>query len=87
MFIEKHKGVSFTMQFPMWQSENWEDYPENPVIGHFGLEGKDVVIGDPQILMPGDFDGRWHAFYHGFFNHRIPRTIIISSPTTGCGGR
>ncbi len=56
------------MQCPMWQSENWEDYPENPVIGHFGFEGENVAIGDPQILVPADFDGRWHAFYHGFFD-------------------
>ncbi|MCO5236203.1 MAG: hypothetical protein M9933_08035 [Chitinophagaceae bacterium] len=51
---------------PAWGGERWKDVPENPLIDpvHFNLP--ELVIGDPQILTPGEFDNQWHAFYHGF---------------------
>lgn len=52
--------------FPDWQRENWSDYPDNPCIGLWENESPRSAIGDPQILVPGDFDEHWHAFYHGF---------------------
>jgi predicted GH43/DUF377 family glycosyl hydrolase len=55
------------MEFPEWQSEKWEDYPGNPVIGLDENDEARAAIGDPQILTPGDYDSKWHAFYHGFF--------------------
>lgn len=68
---ETPKGHEYYMDFPQWQSNNWIDYPQNPVIGHFGQEGENVAIGDPQILTPGEFDNRWHAFYHGFYDEKF----------------
>ena len=42
--------------------------PENPVVGYWG-EGKPrAAIGDPQVLVPGEFDEKWHMFYHGFYD-------------------
>lgn len=69
------------MEFPAWQRENWVDYPNNPVIGLFGLDNQNAAIGDPQILVPGDFDSQWHAFYHGFYEETfIPYYHHLTSP-------
>lgn len=56
------------MNFPAWQKEKWTDYAGNPVIGLYGSDNSNAAIGDPQILVPGDFDSLWHAFYHGFYD-------------------
>jgi hypothetical protein len=50
---------------PDWGMECWEEVPENPMIGADFIQ-PNLAIGDPQILTPDDFDGRWHMFYHGF---------------------
>ncbi|GHV66278.1 hypothetical protein FACS1894199_09360 [Bacteroidia bacterium] len=49
-----------------WGEKRWRDLPENPLIDPevYGLQ--ELVIGDPQILLPGKFDDKWHAFFHGF---------------------
>ncbi|GHT23304.1 hypothetical protein FACS189419_07090 [Planctomycetales bacterium] len=49
-----------------WGEKRWKDLPENPLIDPeiYGLP--ECVIGDPQILTPGKFDDKWHAFFHGF---------------------
>ena len=50
---------------PDWGQTKWQEVPENPVIGADFTNPK-TAVGDPQILLPGDFDGQWHMFYHGF---------------------
>lgn len=57
------------MKFPDWTKESWTDCPENPVIGFYRDPECGFAIGDPQILTPGQFDGKWHAFYHGFYEN------------------
>lgn len=65
--------MSFSAQdFPRWQAENWQDAPQNPVIGYFETPEAGYAIGDPQILIPGEFDDQWHAFYHGFYKDFQP---------------
>ena len=56
--------ASFTA--PDWGESKWTDLPENPLIDPAGYGLPELVIGDPQILTPGEFDTQWHAFYHGF---------------------
>lgn len=51
---------------PDWNEARWKDLPENPLIDPEGYGLPELVIGDPQILTPVQFDGQWHAFYHGF---------------------
>jgi len=51
---------------PDWGQERWREVPENPLIDPVIYGLPELVIGDPQILTPGQFDGQWHAFYHGF---------------------
>ena len=60
------------LNFPAWQRENWVEAPGNPVIGCFETPEAGYAIGDPQILVPGEFDGQWHAFYHGFYKDFKP---------------
>lgn len=57
-------GSSFVA--PDWGEKRWKDIPENPLIDPAGYGLPELVIGDPQILTPGEFDHQWHAFYHGF---------------------
>lgn len=51
---------------PDWGEKRWQDLPENPLIDPAGYGLPELVIGDPQILTPGEYDRQWHAFYHGF---------------------
>jgi hypothetical protein len=55
--------VSFPV--PDWGESRWIEIPENPLIGTEYKEPK-MAIGDPQVLTPEDFDGKWHVFFHGF---------------------
>lgn len=55
--------VSFIV--PNWGESHWVDLPENPLIGN-EYDNPEMAIGDPQILTPNDFDGKWHMFFHGF---------------------
>lgn len=51
---------------PTWAAREWKEIRENPLIDPKGFGLPELVIGDPQILTPGQFDEQWHAFYHGF---------------------
>jgi hypothetical protein len=55
--------VSFPV--PDWGEAHWIDIPENPLIGT-EYKNPEMAIGDPQVLTPEDFDGKWHVFFHGF---------------------
>lgn len=60
------------MKFPDWQREKWSDCTKNPVIGFYTTPECGFAIGDPQILTPGQFDSKWHAFYHGYYENFTP---------------
>src|SRR3954471_19102465 len=56
--------------FPAWEASRWQDYTQDPII----YPDEEVpVIGDPQVILPGEFDGQWHMFYigRGFFFHAL----------------
>ena len=56
-------------QFPDWQPDKWHHLPENPIIAPPDYHKWPGVIGDPQVLLPGEFDDMWHMFCigHGRF--------------------
>lgn len=66
--------------FPDLQKERWQDCPRNPVVGYFDGEKARYAIGDPQVLLPGEFDGQWHMFYHGFLDDFVPYLYHLTSP-------
>lgn len=45
---------------PEWGPEKWRDLKENPLISPVG-----TVIGDPQVLVPGEYDDCWHMYVWG----------------------
>jgi len=53
------------MEFPAWEADKWEDLAQNPLIGPVEKDRPDGVIGDPQVILPGEFDDRWHLFSIG----------------------
>lgn len=65
---QEGKGINHSSAFeePDWNKNRWKDLPENPLIDPAGYGLPELVIGDPQILTPGEHDNQWHAFYHGF---------------------
>lgn len=67
------------MTFPDIRSERWTDNERNPIVGYFHGEKNRYAIGDPQILTPDDYDGKWHMFYHGFFDDYIPYLYHVVS--------
>lgn len=62
----KQTNPSSAFEEPDWNMKRWKDVPENPLIDPKGYGLPELVIGDPQILTPGEFDEQWHAFFHGF---------------------
>lgn len=50
------------MKIPDLGPEKWRDLPQNPLISP--PEGTSVV-GDPQVLLPGELDEDWHMFITG----------------------
>jgi len=52
------------VKFPHWRPERWHDLEENPLVSP-PSEKPGSVIGDPQVLLPGEFDDLWHMFSHG----------------------
>jgi len=50
---------------PDWSSGNWSAPRDNPIIGHIEGSNARCAIGDPQIILPGEFDNQWHMFFHG----------------------
>lgn len=67
------------MDFPNLEREKWIDAKENPIVGYFHGEKNRYAIGDPQILLPQEFDEKWHMFYHGFFDDYIPYFYHLTS--------
>ncbi|HOX07464.1 MAG TPA: hypothetical protein PK280_13760 [Planctomycetota bacterium] len=60
------------LTFPDWQREKWADLPGNPVIAPLEGTGPGSAIGDPQVLLPGEFDRQWHLFCHRYhFYHFV----------------
>ncbi len=55
------------LTFPDWMAEKWQDRQENPLIGpaDAGQDKDHGVIGDPQVILPGEFDDQWHMFFIG----------------------
>jgi len=56
------------MNFPNWQPGRWTDASGNPLVRGFGQLQNQGVMGDPQVLTPGQFDQQWHLFFHGFYD-------------------
>ncbi len=50
------------MKVPDLGPEKWRDLPQNPLIAP--PEGTSVV-GDPQVILPGELDELWHMFITG----------------------
>lgn len=54
-----------SLLFPDWQAEKWHDprtrWLIDPKIGF----KPGIILGDPQVLLPGEFDERWHMFLIG----------------------
>jgi len=50
------------MKIPDLGPERWRDLPQNPLISP--PEGTSV-IGDPQVILPGELDEQWHMFITG----------------------
>ncbi|HDN97775.1 MAG TPA: glycosyl hydrolase family 43 [bacterium] len=49
------------ISFPDWKPEKWVDFPQNPLIE----PPNGYVIGDPYIILPGEYDNYWHLFASG----------------------
>lgn len=56
------KSQQRAKSLPDWDLEKWKkwkEFQENPLIEHdIGL------IGDPQIILPGEYDEYWHMYAH-----------------------
>ena len=57
--------MAAAMEFPNWQAERWQDLDQNPLIGPLRGNVPRAVIGDPQVILPGEFDDLWHMFLIG----------------------
>jgi hypothetical protein len=62
----QHNSKFPEFKVPDWEPGRWKELPENPLIDPVTFGLPELVIGDPQILTPGEHDHQWHAFYHGF---------------------
>jgi len=62
MNSEKNTKTEKPLPFPAWESFRWRDMPENPLISPLSGALIKGVVGDPQILLPGEADERWHLF-------------------------
>ena len=72
-------------QFPDWQRENWIEAQGNPVVNYRTEDGVKTAIGDPTVLIPGEFDDGWHLFCHGFRNDNYaPRLFHFVSENGDC---
>jgi len=52
------------LEFPSWEREKWRDLADNPVIAPQEGTQPGAAIGDPQVVLPGEFDDQWHLFCH-----------------------
>lgn len=53
-----------SLLIPEWGPEKWRDLPENPLVEPPRGPSPGNVIGDPQIILPGEYDEYWHMFAH-----------------------
>jgi len=53
------------MDFPGWEPAKWTGLERNPLIAPVETDRPDGVIGDPQVILPGEFDEEWHLFCIG----------------------
>ncbi len=53
-----------TLTFPAWERERWIDVAGNPLIAPLKSSWGGEAIGDPQVVLPGEFDEQWHLFAH-----------------------
>lgn len=63
--------------FPPWEPNRWRDVAENPLILPLNERQIQGVVGDPQVLLPGEFDDRWHLF--AWNNQSIPAFAHFAS--------
>jgi hypothetical protein len=56
--------------FPSWESHRWHDDARNPLVSPLNEEKIKGVVGDPQIILPDEFDTKWHLFVWN--NHGTP---------------
>ena len=56
--------MSVSFQVPDLGQKHWMELPENPLISYDGTSR--TAIGDPQVILPQEFDGKWHMFFHGY---------------------
>jgi hypothetical protein len=52
------------IKFPDWEREKWKDFSGNPIVEHIDGSVDRHAIGDPQIILPGEYDEVWHMFFH-----------------------
>jgi hypothetical protein len=64
--------------FPRWEPSRWHEMPENPLIKPLSNDAIQGVVGDPQIILPGEFDALWHMFV--WSNQGTPGFAHFSSP-------
>ena len=57
--------MSKDLVFPAWEAHRWREAPENPLIEPVGGAAPRAVVGDPQVILPGEFDDQWHMFVWG----------------------
>lgn len=57
--------MNASVSFPCWEPSKWTDCPANPLIAPVSGAKPRRVIGDPQVILPGEFDDRWHMFLIG----------------------
>lgn len=53
-----------TLKIPEWTPERWRDLPDNPLIDPPKGSTPGSIIGDPQVVLPGEYDDLWHMFAH-----------------------
>ncbi|RLF23055.1 MAG: glycosyl hydrolase family 43 [Thermoprotei archaeon] len=62
--IDYSSEVCNLLTIPEWTPDKWRDVPENPLIDPPGGPKPGNVIGDPQVIPPGEYDEYWHMFAH-----------------------
>jgi predicted GH43/DUF377 family glycosyl hydrolase len=58
--------MSVSFKVPNFGYREWKELPENPLIAYD--DSARAAIGDPQVITPEEFDGKWHMFFHGFLD-------------------
>jgi len=66
-------NVSFIV--PDLGHKHWTELPENPLIAYD--YGAGTAIGDPQVITPEEFDGKWHMFFHGYMHGAVSGLVFF----------